>query len=333
MPKKLVDEKMAIKLIISIDTEEDMPNWRPEKVITCKNITSLPRLHQLFKKYDLKPTYLITYPVLSDQISSDILKTIHKDGSCEMGAHLHAWNTPPLETKDRQLKASYLYDYPKAVQYKKLRTITDLFIERFGFAPASYRAGRYGFDSGSARILRELGYIVDSSIAPNWDLSKDGGPCYLDFPEFPYILSNSDIKEPGDSGLLEAPITIALVSLLPPAFKKIYHLIPNIARIKGVLNRLNIARITWLRPTNYSFLEMKQLVDFVCKKGCNTLNLMFHSSEIVPGCSPYNRTQQDVAAFIQRLNNILDYLTGEKGVQGITLSSLAREILKEEEYN
>ncbi len=322
---------MQIKLIISIDTEEDMPNWRPEKTITCKNITHLPRLHRLFKKYDLKPTYLATYPVLSDQISLNILKAIHKEGSCEIGAHLHAWNTPPLEVKDRQLAASYLYDYPEAVQYEKLKAITDLFIERFGFAPTSYRAGRYGFDSESARILGELGYIVDSSVAPNWDLSEDGGPGYRDFPESPYILSNSDIKEPGDSGLLEAPITIALVTSLPPSFKKIYHLIPDVTRIKGILNRLNIARIIWLRPTNYTFAEMKQLVDFVCKKGHKTLNMMFHSSEFMPGGSPYNRTRQDVDAFIQRLNSILDYLVREKDVKGITLSGLAREILKEEE--
>ena len=64
---------MSTKVFITIDTEED--NWGDynDTVGTVDNIMVLPKLQSLFDKYGAMPTYLINYPVASQQGSINIL--------------------------------------------------------------------------------------------------------------------------------------------------------------------------------------------------------------------------------------------------------------------
>jgi hypothetical protein len=39
-----------------------------------------------------------------------------------------------------------------------------------------------------------------------------------------------------------------------------------------------------------------------------TLNMMFHSNEILPGTSPYCKTPEDVTRFLQSLDEAFEYL-------------------------
>ena len=41
--------------------------------------------------------------------------------------------------------------------------------------------------------------------------------------------------------------------------------------------------------------------------------MLFHSSEAIVGGSPYNRTEAELAAFLDRLDRFLAYATGELG--------------------
>ncbi|TAK08329.1 MAG: WalW protein, partial [Candidatus Manganitrophaceae bacterium] len=65
-----------MKLIITIDTEED--NWGSYRStgMTLENIKRIPVLQQLFDAYQVKPTYLITHTVATDEASVAILKPI-----------------------------------------------------------------------------------------------------------------------------------------------------------------------------------------------------------------------------------------------------------------
>ena len=60
--------------------------------------------------------------------------------NCEIGAHLHAWSTPPLSEVDKGVKHSYLHEYAAAVQRDKLTQLTDTIEGVFGMRPTSYRA-------------------------------------------------------------------------------------------------------------------------------------------------------------------------------------------------
>ena len=79
--------------IISIDTEED--NWNtPFNPPTLENIRRIPIAQELFDKYSIRPTYLVTYAVVCESQSVSVLKPILDAGRCEIGTHLHPWNTP-----------------------------------------------------------------------------------------------------------------------------------------------------------------------------------------------------------------------------------------------
>ena len=88
-------------LLAGIDTEGDN-QWDPAARANqaFENIYALPRLHALFARHAVRPTYVITYPVASDPRSGDVLRGLLAGGDCEIGAHHHAWETPPCTAED-----------------------------------------------------------------------------------------------------------------------------------------------------------------------------------------------------------------------------------------
>ena len=62
---------------------------------TFENLYALPTLHALFRRHGVRPTYVITHPVATDPRSADVLRALRETGTCEIGAHHHAWETPP----------------------------------------------------------------------------------------------------------------------------------------------------------------------------------------------------------------------------------------------
>lgn len=307
-------------LLISIDTEEDMPKWRPETVTTVKNIQVLPKIHEILKSHSVRPTYLVNRPVLYDKDAFKTIKELSLNGTCEIGMHLHSWNTPPIMSDEADGTATVLNLYPAEIQKKKITDFHNYFINRLGFAPTSYRAGRYGLSATSVRALAELGYLVDSSVVPLVDFSDYGAPNYKRYNNRPFWINTGSPES-----LFEIPVTVDLVTRFPRSFFDYYFAIPQWTHIKGVMHRLNLARLLWLRPTTYSYKEMRQLADFIINRdSCPVFNIMFHSSELYPGASPYNRTEGDVSDFFDRLLKIIRYLIVECGAVGVTMSEFAR---------
>ena len=85
-----------MNLLIGIDTEGDN-QWdaAARRDQRFENIYALSRLHDLFARHGARPTYVITYPVATDPRSRDVLQGLLTRGDCEIGAHHHAWETPP----------------------------------------------------------------------------------------------------------------------------------------------------------------------------------------------------------------------------------------------
>jgi len=293
--------------VITIDTEIDSPKWKPEFPFKLENIKHIPYLQKVFDKFNVKPTYLLTYPVASDNFCADIFREILREGKCEIGAHLHPWTTPPFLSKKEKLKLSYPHTLPFNLEKQKLKNLTSLLKEKFNINPLSYRAGRYGIDRESLEILKELGYKIDTSITPFLDWSSDGG-C-----DFSFISSsNPFIWE----GLLEVPITIGVLKKIP----KIYYKLPS--SFKFFLKKIKLVKIVWLRPSISNFQEMKELVDLLINEGIEVFNIMFHSNEIVEGKSPYVKTKKQKDLFFYNLEKILDYFITKKGAENKLLSDL-----------
>lgn len=58
-------------------------------------------------------------------------------------------------------------------------------------------------------------------------------------------------------------------------------------------------------------------------RGLPVVEMMFHSSELLPGGSPYNPTEADVDRLFARLMAVFRHLAA-RGVKGATLSQFAR---------
>ena len=89
---------------------------------------------------------------------------------------------------------------------------------------------------------------------------------------------------------------------------------------KRVLRKLGLVRLRWLRPSYSTLEDMVALARHLASAGEPVLNLLFHSSEAIVGGSPYNRTQAELDAFLDRLDRFLAFATRDLGAVPLTFA-------------
>jgi hypothetical protein len=315
--------------VITIDTEGDNLWSRPREIST-HNARFLPRFQSLCERYGLRPVYLTNYEMAMSEAFVEFGRDLLARRTGEIGMHLHAWNSPPLVslTDDDLRYQPYLIEHPDAVMREKIKVMTQLLQERFGERPVSHRAGRFGFDGRYAAMLLEQGYKVDCSVTPGIDWSATpgapggrGGPDYTRFPDRPYFMSPLDISVPARRGLLEVPVTIEpsrLYQHAPWAYR--------LPVIRGIANRVSPGR-SWLCPGENGRAGMLRAAQAARLRGTNCVELMLHSSELMPGGSPTFRT----AAAIERLYADLESLFAQLSAWcvGMTLREFHAHMTRE----
>jgi peptidoglycan/xylan/chitin deacetylase (PgdA/CDA1 family) len=311
-------------LLAGIDTEGDN-QWDPAARANqaFENIYALPRLHALFARHAVRPTYVITYPVATDPQSGDVLRGLLAGGDCEIGAHHHAWETPPCTAEDIR-RHPYALTLPRAQFERQLDSLTEAITRTTGERPVSYRSGRFGFSSDHVAALERLGYLVESSVAPLFYEAHKGGPDFVEAPLRPYFLAYDSAVRPGSSDVLEVPVSASLNRRWPKILQYAYARAPRPYTTKRVLRALRLARMRWLRPSYSSLEDMKGLARDLAKSGEPVLNLLFHSSEAIVGGSPYNRTAGELDAFFDRLEKFLVYATQELAAVPATFAEFRR---------
>jgi peptidoglycan/xylan/chitin deacetylase (PgdA/CDA1 family) len=311
---------MRMFLLVGIDTEGDN-QWDAAARANQRfeNIYALPALHALFQRHGVRPTYVITHPVADDRRSADTLCALMAGGDCEVGAHHHAWETPPCSAED-VARHPYASALPLAQFEQQLASLTQAITAAIGVRPVSYRSGRFGFSSAHVAALEREGYLVESSVAPLFYETHKGGPEFVDAPLRPYFLAYDNATKPGTSGVLEVPVSAGLNRRLPKFLKVAYARAPRPYMTKRALRALGVARMRWLRPSYSSFSDMAGLAKDLARAGEPVLNLLFHSSEAIVGGSPYNRTQSELDAFCDRLERFLAYATKELNAEPVTFS-------------
>jgi hypothetical protein len=258
----------------------------------------IERLQPLFASFGAKPTYLVSPEVLRDERAAEALKGID---SCELGSHLHGEYAEP-GAWEPDVTLDFQRDYDGDLERKKLTYLTDQFIKAFEHQPVSFRAGRFGIGPRTIGILEGLGYSVESSVTPHVDWSSQGAPglSFEGAPTQPYRPSREDPKRPGDSNLLEVPVTIR---------RRFLNAIPGIGKL---LER------RWLRPSWSNGEAMVRLAaDEIADARRNTpgrpvvLNAMLHNTEVIPEASPYADNELDARAIIDRLRCLLAFCQRE----------------------
>ena len=265
-----------MKLIITIDTEED--NWEDYNStgITVSNISKILFLQELFDEFNVKPTYLITYPVATDEKAVSILKEIMEEDKCEIGAHCHPWNTPPFEEKTNG-KNSMLCNLPSELQYKKMSFLHNTIMKNFGIEPVSFRSGRWGYGRNVAGNLQKLGYRIDTSIIAFTDWTDSHGPDFSDISPEPFRFSIEDIYSESSTGrIMEIPATVGFLqqsfTLSNNILKMINRRPVSTLRLVGILSRLNLLNKVWLSPEVSDSRSMINLTKCMMKNNYKVIN-------------------------------------------------------------
>ncbi|MFW9780568.1 MAG: hypothetical protein ACFFE8_17130 [Candidatus Heimdallarchaeota archaeon] len=314
-------------LVITIDVEED--NWGEFNLshYTTKNIERIPRLQKLFDTYNVKPTYLLSYPVASDDRAISIFNDILKTGNCEIGTHLHPWNTPPL-VEERNERNSMLGNLPSELQFQKINTLHNTIRKNLNILPISFRGGRWSFTNSISTIIHKLGYKVDTSIMAYTDRRHVHGPNFSGCSPFPYKFSVNDIFKPiPDGDLFELPATIGFLQTnseilrILNSFCSIYPF--RLINAQRLFKRLNFMNKVSLSPEMNDGQTMIELTENLEKWGQRFFNMFFHSTSLLTGLSPFTKTVDDEKRIVQYLAEYLQYAKN-RGFKFITLSDTLR---------
>ncbi len=308
--------------LITIDTEGD-DLWSQPRDITTANLKFLPRFQALCEKYGFKPTYLTNWEAANDPgYQALALEWLARD-QCEVGLHIHAWNSPPIAplTDDDMQHQPYLTDYPEQALRDKVDLMTGVLEETFGRKMLSHRGGRWAFDPVYARALADNGYLVDCSVTPNVSWRRvpgapggDGGPDFSASKEFPYFVPVETSAAEPDGRLLEVPMTILKRRRTPPE-----------RWLRKVLGK-QIDRTLWMRPNGRNLPELLEVVDAVVAEGRDYLEFTLHSSEFMPGGSPAFRTDEDIERLYEHLEILFERVRAH--FVGQTLTAFAEAHVK-----
>jgi hypothetical protein len=295
-------------LAVTIDTEEDnWSNYDSEPVLS--NIGKIPELQKLFDRYGVKPNYLISYPVATDKTAISILRGIMEDGRCEIGMHLHTWNTPPFE-EEKTAKNTMLSNLDKELQYRKLESLHAKIVENFRFEPLTFRSGRWGFDKTVARNIRRLGYKVDTSVSPYSSWEKYNGPDFSERSPMPQKISIDDGRNQ-EEWILEVPATIGFLQENFNRCNKVMKTISGTAlrhfRLLGILDKLKFLNKVCLSPEPDDAEKMIGLAKSMGRNGYQVLNMFFHSTSLKHGLNHFTKTREDEVELMRRIESFLEY--------------------------
>lgn len=292
--------------LITVDTEGDnLWCWRPGEDITTENANYIPRFQELCEKYGFKPVYLTNYEMaLDDRWTKYSVQKAH-EGKCEIGMHLHAWNTPPkYELENRFGGNPYITEYPCEIMEQKTATMMNLLQQRYELPIVSHRSGRWATNNAYFEILAGQGIRIDCSVTPQLDLSRLPGcsqNCGSDYRK----VRNGVYKI--HPNILEVPMTTRRIRSCRSGSVK--H------RIKTLFKGEEL----WLRPIRHSVAPMKELTEKVIREGeGDYLEFMVHSSELMPGGSVFFKDRESVELLYKIMDNYFAYVS-ELGYFGQTL--------------
>jgi hypothetical protein len=321
--------------LITIDTEGDNYWSRPQGT-SAANAYFIHRFQQLCETYGLKPTYLTSYEMAKCDVFRDFGRDLLQRGAAEIGMHLHAWNTPPLLplTPNDEFTQPYLIEYAEPIMREKITTMTSLLEDTFGVRMVSHRAGRWSLNEIYACILVEKGYLVDCSVTPHisWqqhrgDPAQYGGSDYTAFPEQAYYLDLNALGRSGESSLLEIPTTTK--ALGNPLLDTLRRHLPE-RSLRGRVFRTFFPAFRWFRPTG---TNLAHLMDFLLRERASVrhqpagrrlgyLQLVLHSSELMPGGSPTFPTARHIEWLYRDLERL--FAAARPWYQGATLQEYAQ---------
>lgn len=291
---------------ISIDVEEEgLFCGRYERINpTIINARHLDRLEPFLER-GVKFTLFCSHASFMDAQARAALARLRDRGGAEIGAHLHHWNTPPLEGSP---DASGPVPAAKVSQKNMAAKLATLFraARDFQGGPVeSFRMGRWDLHSRFWPLLQENGVLCDASVRPmHFFASGPDGPDHFNAPADPYWA--------GD--IFEIPATATpLCGCLPELLRQCPPFARASARHWAALAILPIEHPLWL---------LKLAARLHARQGGRALSFTWHSSEMMPGGAPHMPDRESVDKFIARMLAFLDWLEDNYDISYLTMGEM-----------
>ena len=327
--RSVAPARSAPAFIVTVDTEGDNLWGRP-RTVTTHNARFVQRFQGLCESFGLRPTWLTNDEMARCPTFLAFGRGVVRRGAGEIGMHLHAWNSPPLVplTPDDMRAQPFLTEYPAEVVEAKVAHMARLLRERFESEIVSHRGGRWALDANTAQALVRHGIRVDCSVTPGvrWLRQRLDGeastePAVVDYQGFsmrPYLMDLDDPQmadRSGRSPLLEVPMTVVpsgLYRTLPQAYR-----VPLLRRWSWGWQPTH----HWMYPDGRNLEAMLRTVRRAAEQRWPHLEMVLHSSELMPGGSP---TFGDADA-IEKLYRDLEVLfrSVASHFRGLTLTEFA----------
>lgn len=323
--------------IVTIDVEADNV-WKTPTNLSVNNLAKIPVFQRLCKKYGIVPTYLLSYETLADNKFVSFLKEIESLKECEVGIHPHVWTIPPYikekDSVDIAIVRYYQSMLDENILIKKLETLHKEIQNKIGVRPTAHRAGRWGLCLRSIKWLEKNGYIADTSVVPfksfkDSTLDSTIYPDYYNAVQYPYRMSNQNILKKGNLGLVEVPTTNINCFVYPEIVK-----ISDWMKMKRGGFRFNklLRKLSMypneLRPyPQYLQGTLTKIAKIVIKKNYPIINLMFHSSELIAGGSPYSKDERNTTRIWDHIEELFSFIH-LNGITSLGISSAVKELKK-----
>ncbi len=311
-----------MKLVITVDVEEEglFTGRYPRIPSGVKSVHELARVEFITREFRFPLTLLVTYPAAVDRECGRVLRSWRRELGAEIGAHLHPWNTPPFPKLPfpEPVRSDLL---PDPLIRAKLESLTEAMGNRLEVKPASFRMGRFDLSAGMRRLLPACGLHTDSSVVP-YRLMENGADHFLAEND-PFWW---DGNEAGGDSLLEVPLT--QLALFPRLSAELYRVSCRMTG-KGRLKLFSTFRalgVVGIQPAWYSLPSMQWAARLHHSRGGKVLTLFFHSTELLPGASPYSPSDAAVRRLTEKIRRFLRWLTTRYSIEGMTLSQLHRSI-------
>lgn len=317
--------------ILTIDTEEEW-DWSgklPTPPFSTENIDQIPEFQKICQQIAIRPTYFVDYAVANNRHNVSIIKHFFDQGLCDFGAHLHPWANPPI-TEIVNDENSHAINLPDSLIEQKIATLTEKLEGVFGCHPYSYRAGRWGINSEHLKILWRHGYQVDSSIRPFY---KDRYFAYNDAPTSPYFpgMSNAAPENGDRIGILEIPVTSGFTNANFEVCNVIHSKLSEKwlkhSRAIGILWRLGLLRKVTVTPEGNSYEDVRACIDASIKRGDNVINMFFHSSNLLPGKTPYVRNAKDKQKMLDCIMRSADHMRNKYDAKVLCMREIKQQLL------
>lgn len=309
----------GVRSLLTIDTEEEFDWDKPfqREGHGLDHVARLARFQEFCEGLGVCPVYLIDWPIATSTEAQAVLAGPLAAGKAEIGIQLHPWVNPPF---DEEVNAhnSYAGNLPYDLERKKFLNLRDTICANFKVEPQIYRAGRYGLGPSSGEMLKDAGIAADSSARANFDYRAAGGPDYSAFPLEPYWVD--DAKK-----LLELPLTTVYFGMLRKQGRALYPLLAKVPQLTGLAAKLGLLERISLTPEGVTAEEALRGIDIAIDDGLPLLVLSFHSPSIVPGNTPYVRTEEDLVSLYDWWTRIYTYLD-MRGVRPTTVKEVLNSV-------